>query len=132
MLQIVIAGRLTKDSELRFTGTGKPVLGFTVATDVGWGDNKHGVFIKSTVWGDRAEKLHPYLSKGTNVTVIGEGDLEQWDTEKSSGAVISCNVRELTLQGGGQATPAQPEKPSQSGFRKTENPAPDFQDDVDF
>lgn len=134
MLQVIVAGRLTKDAVLRYT-TGEnstPVLGFTVATDIGWGDNKHGVFINCSLWGDRAQKLDAYLKKGKQVTVIGEGDLRKWNTAESSGSEITCKVRELELQGGTQGG-GQESRPSDQGYRRPAPPAPaqdpDFADD---
>lgn len=115
MLQVIIAGRLTKDAILRYTADGTPVLGFTVATDVGYGEKKHGVFIGCTIWGKRGEALDPHLKKGKQVTCIGEGDLRKWDTNSSVGSEITCKVQEVTMQGGGKV--AQSDQSSGSGFR---------------
>lgn len=117
MLQITVAGRLVKDSIMRFTADGKPVLNFTVACDVGFGDSKHGVFIGCSLWGKRGESLEPYMKKGASVTVTGGGDLRKWDSDKGSGSEISCNVSEVTLQGGKQSSESAPAQ--QSGFRNT-------------
>jgi len=42
--QVTALGRLGSDPELRYTPSGTAVANFSLATDVGWGDNK------STVW----------------------------------------------------------------------------------
>lgn len=121
MLQVIVAGRLTKDADLRYT-TGDsqtPVLGFTVATDIGWGDKKHGVFVKCSLWGQRGEKLDPYLKKGTQVTVIGEGDLRKWDADSGPGAEITCKVQEVELQGGGRQDDQGSKPAGAQGYRNS-------------
>ena len=123
MLSIIVAGRLTKDAVLRFTADSKPVLNFTVATDVGFGDRKHGVFIDCSLWGKRAEALDPYLKKGKQVTCIGGGDLRTWESNGKSGSNITCNIQEVTMQGGGEAPN---DTSSPQGFR--DKPAPQAQD----
>jgi single-strand DNA-binding protein len=135
MLTVTVAGRLTKDAVLRFTGDGTPVLGFTVAVDVGWGDSKHGVFINCSLWGTRAQKIDAYLKKGKQVSVIGEGDLRTWQTDRSTGSEITCKVWEITMQGGGN--PADDGGQSGGGFRQTAaKPAPGadgfVDDDIPF
>lgn len=114
MLLVTIAGRIVRDGTLRYTSEGKPVLGFTVVTDVGFGDNRHGVYVNCSLWGKRAESLDPYIKKGTQVTVTGNGDLRKWQTEQSSGSEITCQVQELSLQGTSsdknQGPPEEPKK----------------------
>jgi single-strand DNA-binding protein len=99
MLQIIAAGRLGKDSELRSTQSGTKVLNFSVGTDVRFGQNKKTVWIDCSIFGDRAEKLEQYLTRGMPVTVIGEGNLRTWDANGKAGSAITCNVREISLQG---------------------------------
>jgi single-strand DNA-binding protein len=72
------AGRLTRDSELRSTPTGKSVLSFTVASDVGFGERKHPIFVRCSLWGSGGEKLSAYLLKGAGVAATGELDLREW------------------------------------------------------
>ena len=118
MLQVMVAGRLTKDSVLRYTADGTGVLGFTVAVDIGWGEKKHAVFVNCSLWGKRAESLNPYLQKGNPVTVIGEGDLRKWDTSQSTGSEITCKVSEVTMQGGGPGKQKGEVMPADRGFRQ--------------
>jgi single-strand DNA-binding protein len=127
MLRVTVAGRLTKDAVLRYTGDGTAVLGFTVAVDVGYGAKKHGVFIGCSLWGKRAESLDPYLKKGTPVAVTGNGDLRKWQGDNGSGSEISCRVDELTFIGSAD------KKADQESFRKKPEPQADaFDDDQDI
>jgi single-strand DNA-binding protein len=117
-------GRVTADAEQRYTAGGDAVLGFTVASDVGYGDKKHALFIKCSMWGKRGEALAPHVTKGTPVTVSGELDLRTWEKDGKAGTSLELKVAEVALQGG---KPTE-DKPKAAGFRKPE-PQPDFIDD---
>ncbi|NMF04547.1 single-stranded DNA-binding protein [Clostridium beijerinckii] len=75
-------GRLTKDSELKFTaGKGTANLTFTLAVDDGFGDNKKTYFIPIVLWGKSAESLSSYLVKGTQIGVIGKIQTRSYDAK---------------------------------------------------
>jgi single-strand DNA-binding protein len=99
MLNITVAGRLGRDSELRTAGNDK-VLGFTVAVDTGFGDKKTTVWVECSLWGKRGETLAQYLTKGASVTVTGDGGLRAWESNGKSGTSLTCRVNSITLQGG--------------------------------
>jgi len=65
-------GRVGKDAETRFTSGGKPVTGFSVAFDSGYGDAKQTLWFDCNAWGERYEKLAEYIKKGDNIGVAGE------------------------------------------------------------
>lgn len=67
----IIMGRLTRDPELRHTGTGTPVCSFTVAVDSGYGENKKADFISCVAWNKTAEFVSKYFAKGKMIIVIG-------------------------------------------------------------
>jgi len=100
----MIEGRLTKDAEVRMTQAGKSVAGFTVASDVGFGDNKKTLFMDCSLWGKRAEGgLIQYLTKGTSVVVHGELQPNDWtDKEGNQRKAIKLNVSDVKLVGGQQ------------------------------
>lgn len=108
---LTVAGRIGKDAVLRFTGEGKPVAGFNVACDVGYGDNKRTLWFSCSLWGKRAESLAEYLTKGTQVTVIGEMSTREHEGK----TYLQLRVNDIALQGGvnnpagnNQAQPAPP------------------------
>jgi len=80
--RIVLSGRLTRDPELRYTASGKAVLGFTLASNTYMGGDKDRVlFIDCSLFGNRAEALSSRLSKGQMVIVEGRLILDTWTTE---------------------------------------------------
>jgi single-strand DNA-binding protein len=130
MLQVTAAGKLGRDAELRTTQQGTRVLGFSLAVDVGFGQHKKTEWLDCAVWGDRAEKLAPYLLKGQSVTVIGEGGLRTWEKNGKNGAAITVNVRELALQGGGKRDDGQAQQ--HGGDASGWGNAPGLDDEIPF
>ena len=137
MNQVIVAGRLGRDADLKprsgdsTRGNGS-VCNFSVAVDVGFGDKKKTLWIACAIWGERAEKLAPYLTKGTAVTVVGDFDLRQYEKkDKTAGAEITCNVQRITLQGGGER---RDQDPPQTVAEKSKGAAPDadFDDKLPF
>jgi len=105
---ITITGRVGQDAELRQTPQGRPVANFKVVIDVGFGDKKHSLWIDCSMFGQRAEKVAKYITKGTPVTVYGQFDLRTYTTKNGPGASITCDVADIALQGGkpsGEAAP---------------------------
>ncbi len=95
------AGYLGKDAELRHTPSGHGVLNFSVGVSTGFGENQKTLLVSCALWGDRAEKLAPYLLKGKAVAVAGDVDLRTYETRDGrSGAELMLNVQRVTLMGG--------------------------------
>lgn len=106
---IMLAGKVGTDAELRNTPSGKPVLNWKIVVDIGWGERKHSLWIECALWGTRAEKLAPHITKGKPITVYGTFDLRTYQAKNGPGASITCDVQDLQLQGSNKPTaPAEP------------------------
>jgi single-strand DNA-binding protein len=74
--QLVLAGHLGRDPEMRFTPSGAKVTTFPVAINDDY-VNAAGEKIKRTIWvrvsvfGNAAEACNNYLAKGKKVLVVG-------------------------------------------------------------
>ena len=79
---IVIMGRLTRDPELRRTGSGIAVASFTVAVDRDFsgkdGGEKEVDFIDCVAWRQTGEFVHKYFSKGRMIVVSGRLQIRTW------------------------------------------------------
>lgn len=75
----ILMGRLTRDPELRHTGTGTPVCSFTVAIDNGYGENRQTDFINCVAWNKTAEFVDKYFSKGKLIALIGRITTRSWE-----------------------------------------------------
>lgn len=80
--KVFLMGRLTRDPELRHTGTGTPVTTFTIAIDNGYGDNRQTDFINCVAWNKTAEFVTKYFTKGKMI-VIADGRIStrSWETQ---------------------------------------------------
>lgn len=120
--------RLGKDAVTRFTAAGKAVTGFSAAFDSGFGDNKKAVWIDCSAWGERWEKVAPYLLKGTQAMIQGELGTREHDGK----TYITVDVKELKLVGGksGEQQRDPPQRQERSAPRQAAPvSAGDFQDD---
>lgn len=88
-----IAGHLGRDPETRFTASGQKVTTFTVAVNHRRGGKEEiTVWVRVTVWGDRFDKLMPYLKKGSAVIVIGEMNPPTIYTDKEGRPQVSVEM----------------------------------------
>lgn len=98
MINVTVAGRLTKDAELRPVGSSQ-VCSFSVASDTGFGDRKQTHFFECSLWGNQGAALSQYLQKGNPVTVIGEFSEREYNGKQYK----ELRVNNIELQGGGQS-----------------------------
>ena len=84
MNKVIIAGRLTRDPEMRALASGKHVTQFSVATTEYAGNGKERPEFHNIVTWDRlAEVCGRYLGKGQQVAIEGRIQTRTWDDEKS-------------------------------------------------
>ena len=97
---IVLMGRLTRDPELRRTGSGVAVATFSLAVDRDFGSNANGEketdFIDIVVWRNTAEFVSKYFTKGRMAVVSGRLQIRNWTdkegNKRRSAEVVADNV----------------------------------------
>lgn len=122
--RVNITGNLTRDPELRSTGSGMSVLKLGVAVNdrrknsqTGeWEDSPN--FVDVTVFGARAEALSRFLNKGSKVAIEGKLRWSQWENpqgeKRSKLEVVADEIEFLSSRdsgsgsGGGYQAPAAP------------------------
>lgn len=92
MAIIHIAGHLGADAESRVTPSGQKVLTLRIASNIRKGGKDETVWFRVTVWGDRYDKMVPYLKKGAAVMVVGRLDKPEIYTDKEGRPQVSLNV----------------------------------------
>ena len=75
----ILMGRLTRDPELRHTGSGTPVCSFSIAIDNCYGDNRQTDFINCVAWNKTAEFVEKYFTKGRMIIVVGRISTRTWE-----------------------------------------------------
>lgn len=97
---IVIMGRLTRDPELRRTGTGIAVTSFSVAVDRDYapkdGSERETDFIDCVAWRSTGEFVSKYFSKGSMAVVSGRLQIRSWTdkdgNKRRSAEIVADNV----------------------------------------
>ena len=97
---IVIMGRLTRDPELRRTGSGVAVASFALAVDRDYGKNENGEketdFIDCVAWRQTGEFVSKYFTKGRMAVVSGRLQIRSWTdkdgNKRRTAEVVADNV----------------------------------------
>lgn len=92
--RIIIMGRLTRDPELRRTGSGTPVTSFSLAVDRDFksqNGEKETDFIDVVAWRSTAEFVSKYFTKGRMAVVEGRLQIRDW-TDRDGGKRRSAEV----------------------------------------
>jgi single-strand DNA-binding protein len=84
--KVILVGRLGKDPETRYTGSGQQVCNFSLATDEVYKDRagerqKKTEWHKVVMWGRLAEIAQQYLKRGSLIYVEGRLQTRQWDDQ---------------------------------------------------
>ena len=111
---IVIMGRLTRDPELRRTGSGIAVASFSVAVDRDFGGRDGGEretdFIDCVAWRQTGEFVSKYFTKGSMIVVSGRLQIRNWNdkdgNKRRSAEVIAESIYFGDSNRDGAAAPA--------------------------
>jgi single-strand DNA-binding protein len=127
-------GRIGRDAEIRHMPSGSAILNFSVANNVGYGDNQKTIWLQCSVFGKRAEgSLVDYLKKG--VVVFVSGELSEHEYTGNDGIArkslnVACNIVDLTEKKPDSAEPKLMYQPSQQD-RASGRSKPSTDDDYD-
>ena len=97
--KIILMGRLTRDPELRRTGSGTAVTSFSLAVDRDFksqSGEKETDFIDIVAWRSTAEFVSKYFTKGRMAVVSGRLQIRNWQdkegNKRRSAEVVADNV----------------------------------------
>lgn len=100
--KVVISGNLTRDVELKATQSGTSILRLGVAVnervrqaDGSWGDRAN--FVDCVVFGNRADALAKFLSKGAKVAIEGHLRYSSWEKDGQRRSKLEVIVDELEM-----------------------------------
>nr|WP_314638704.1 single-stranded DNA-binding protein [uncultured Olsenella sp.] len=102
--KVVISGNLGRDPELRATRGGSQVCSFSVCVNTRqkqgdeWVDKANWVDV--TFFGNRAERLGEYLSKGSHVTVAGRLSQSTWERNGQRRSKLEVIGEDIDFTGG--------------------------------
>lgn len=140
--QVILAGHITRDPELRYTPKGAAVVDFGIAINRSW-ENSNGekqdevTFVDITAWEKRAEVIAEYLKKGDPILVRGRLSTEQWEDkntgQKRSRLKVILDEFQFLKSGDPNRTQPPKPKPAQSKFpprrQAADDEGPAWEDD---
>ncbi len=149
--QAQLIGRVGKDPETKYTGSGRAVTNFSVATESTW-KNQAGEkqskteWHRCTAWGKLAEIIQQYVKKGQLLFVQGRIETRKWEDRdkitRYSTDIVVDTMKMLGGKPGGASSAPVSETPAddfeQPGGERTSSASappssPDFtEDDLPF
>jgi len=83
---VQLIGNLTKDPEVKYTGSGTAVASFSIATNRSWKNQEGNIeeaveFHNIVAWGKLGEICGQYLKKGTKVYLQGSLTTRSWQDD---------------------------------------------------
>ncbi len=149
---VTLVGRLTRDSELKYTNSGTAVCKFSLAVNRKkrsgdqWIDEVS--YFDIVLWGKQGEAIQQYLGKGKQIAVSGELRQNRWEQEGQNRSKVEVVASNVQLLGGGSPSgnsgnynPKQNDtqnngsnqNQSFGGFKPSVNNGPEnFEDDIPF
>ena len=102
MLQITAVGYIAADPELKTVktknGDQQQVAKFTLLVNKRVSGEDRVNRINCSVWGPRSKTVDDYLTKGSQVTITGQGYVEAFERKDGTpGASLDVSVSEFTL-----------------------------------
>ncbi len=147
MNKVFLIGRLTRDPELRYTGSNVAVASFSLAVNRNFTNQageREADFINIVVWRKQAENVKNYLSQGSQVAIDGRIQTRSYDGEDGKKRyvteVIADNVEFLGTKNSNQAATQTTEptpydfgnEPESTGTNVDSNPFADFGSSIEI
>lgn len=88
----VLVGRLTKDPDLRYTGSGKAVASCTIAVNRDFKNadgEQEADFINCVFWGKTAETLANYVKKGHQIGIVGRIQTRNYENQQGQKVFVT-------------------------------------------
>lgn len=99
--RVLISGNLTRDPEVRYTGSGVPLTSLTVAVNDRRKNQQTGEwedypnFIDCFMFGARGEAVARYITKGTKVSIEGKLRWSQWESDGHKRSKVEVMIDEI-------------------------------------
>lgn len=110
MNKVILIGRLTRDPELRYTGSNIAVASFSLAVNrpfTNQAGEREADFINIVVWRKQAENVKNYLTQGSQVAVDGRLQTRSYEAEDGKKRyvteVVADNVQFLDTKASREA-----------------------------
>ena len=124
--KIIIMGRLTRDPELRRTGSGLAVASFSVAVNRDYPNKDTGEretdFINCVAWRHTGEFVSKYFSKGSMIVVSGRLQIRNWTDKDGNKRTSAEIVADDVYFGEGKKDKTESASSAPGSYATTQNP----------
>lgn len=127
MISAVLTGNLGSDARVG-DASGTPVVNFSVASRRFEKGNEHTDWIEVAFFGQRAEKISKYLTKGSRVAVRGTVHVREFTHNSEKRYALAMRADDIELMGGGEQKPANNNGRTPSGNQNTGYSGPSADD----
>ncbi|MFT7620420.1 MAG: single-strand DNA-binding protein [Planctomycetota bacterium] len=85
--KVMLMGNLTRDPEMRYLPSGRPVCEIGLAVNRRWTDRQSGekkeqtCFVDCSSFGPQAETIAKFMQKGKPIFIEGRLDFQSWETQ---------------------------------------------------
>lgn len=94
---VILSGRITANPELKTTPNSVSVCSFTIANEVGYGENKKTSFIPIVAWRGAAEVVAKHFTKGNMIGIEGSVQTRKYQDKdgnnRTAFEVVANNVQ---------------------------------------
>jgi single-strand DNA-binding protein len=107
MIKLIVSGRVGSDAELKTVGD-TTVCSFSIAhTEKVYGQTpgEKTIWVGCNIWGERAVKLNPFITKGTYIVAEGSGTVNAFMKNGEPVGMINCRITSLEFGGKPTAEP---------------------------
>lgn len=118
--EIIVMGRLTRDPDMRQTGSGTSVANFTLAVERDFKDKTSGEkqtdFINVVAWRNTADFVEKYFTKGRMAVVKGRLQMRDWQdkdgNKRTAAEIVADSVYFGDSKNSSSTATAQPAQPA--------------------
>lgn len=133
----IVAGNITRDPEMRTTGSGSQVCSFAIAVNRSFKDSSGNQqdqvsYLDCVAWGKSAEIICQYVHKGSALLVSGRLEQRSWE-DKNSGQKRSRTeivIEDFSFIGNGNGGGNGGSYGGSRGNSSSANDAPDMGSDI--
>lgn len=130
-MKLIGLARLGRDGDTRYSNSGDAILDLSLAFDYRIKGEKQTQWVKAAMFGERAEKVSQYMTKGKLLYVeISDVHVHTWEKDGQTKFALQGVLSHFEFAGGPRDDQQRSEPPRQTQQRQA--PSDGVDDDVPF
>jgi single-strand DNA-binding protein len=95
---VVLSGRLCKETDLKYTGSGTAIANNTLAVEDGFGENKQTYFVNLVFFQKTAESVANHSFKGQKVSITGKLVIRSYEKDGKKNFITEVHANQIEYQ----------------------------------